>query len=167
MIIKLPDGRYQLRSKNGRKMGTFDTKGEARKKWRIVKRNKESEEMTISEGYYSELDAGLIEPPKKIKIKLTDKQKKEKEEKDKEFRNKFIVPLKTKRKPIAESVAGIAAPDMAVNGPTVKKISLTSERGTDLHNMYGDALNKSEEDKQSDSEAKDYVSVPLKIGKNK
>ena len=54
---------------------------------------------------------------------------------------------------------------MAASGPTIKKISLTSERGTDLHNMYGDALNKSDEDKQSDSEAKDYVSVPLKIGK--
>ena len=79
MIIKLPDGRYQLRSKNGRKVGTFDTKYQARKRQKQISKMAE-EDIVVQEGYFSHLAAGEVYPVTK-KIKLTDKEKEEKRKK--------------------------------------------------------------------------------------
>jgi len=177
MIIKLPDGSYQLRSQKGRKMGTYENRYRAKRRLKQIemfKHKDEDKKESVQEGYYSQLAAGLIDEEPRKKPKLTQAEKDRKKEQDNEFRKKFIVPLGKgkKRKSISESVAGIAAPDMRVNGssavgldsrdnkimrPPMLKINIKSEFTTDLNKMYGSALEKGKEDKDADSAAKKYL----------
>jgi hypothetical protein len=145
-------------------MGTYETKYEAQKRVKQIEmfKNIEEDKEPLKEGYFSQLAANEEYPIKK-KIKLTDSEKIEKKKREEEFRQKFIVPIKKKRRNITnESTSGLEAPDIRPGKitPSIKnvmKLQLRSERTMDMVNMYGDSLEKGKEDKQSDEEAREYL----------
>jgi len=167
MIIKLSDGKFQLRSKNGRKMGLFDNRYRAGKRFKEVEASKE-----VKDEHLLKEDLFDGKPITQEELKQIDIERKERDEQKKRDEKNEKDAEKGKRKKSLEKVnhetlfkessAGIAAPDMSSQGVVpisskTFKINLGSERTTDLFNIYGTALNKGEDDEKTDNEAKKYI----------